>query len=529
MGPAAAPDAIALEIFKSLFASIAEEMGAVLGRTAFSPNIKERRDYSCALFDAQGRMVAQAAHLPVHLGSMPASVAAAIESLELGPGDVAILNDPYLGGTHLPDITLVAPVHFQKEGKPSLVGYVANRAHHADIGGSSPGSMPLAAELYEEGFIIPPVKLAEAGEIDEKVVTLICRNVRTPDERRGDLTAQLACARTGARRLGEIVAKYGLAEVHRQMRRLIDYSEALTRQAIGRVPDGRYVYEDFLDDDGLSEEPVRIQADVTIEGDSLTVDLTGSSPASAGPVNAVLAVTQSAVLYVVRCIVGEAVPANHGCMLPIRVVAPEGSVVNASPPHAVSAGNVETSQRIVDVLLGALAKAIPDLIPAASQGTMNNLAFGGYDPARGRPFAYYETIAGGMGARPGMAGLSGIHTHMTNTLNTPIEALEFEMPLRVREYAFRRGSGGRGRDPGGEGLRRSLEFLAEVDFTIISDRRRTRPYGLQGGQPGAPGRNLLLRAGARRPRELPSKVRVVLAPGDVVTIETPGGGGWGTA
>ncbi len=518
-------DAITLEIFKSLFSSIAEEMGAVLGRTGFSPNIKERQDYSCALFDGEGRMVAQAAHLPVHLGSMPASVAAAIDHVDLGPGDIAILNDPFLGGTHLPDITLVAPVH----AGTRLIGYVANRAHHADVGGASPGSMPLSTELYQEGLIIPPVKLAEGGRIDEKLVTLLCRNVRTPEERRGDLEAQIACAGVGSRRLVEVAEKYGLDEIGHEMQRLIDYSEAMTRDALRKIPDGAYSFEDVLDDDGLSNEPVRIQVRISIDGDTLTADFAGSAPASDGPVNAVLAVTESAVLYVVRCIAGEAVPANHGCMIPLTVLAPRGSIVNALPPHAVSAGNVETGQRIVDVFLGAMAQALPDRIPAASQGTMNNLAFGGRDPMRERPFAYYETIAGGMGARPGMPGISGIQTHMTNTLNTPVEALEFELPIRVREYAIRRGSGGHGRYAGGDGLRRSIEFLAETDFTVISDRRRRGPYGLAGGEAGSPGRNLLTRSGASRPRLLPSKARVALAPGDVVTVETPGGGGWGEA
>ena len=515
-------DAIALEIFKSLFASIAEEMGAALGRCGFSPNIKERQDYSCALFDPRGRLVAQAAHLPVHLGSMPASVKAAIESVEMGDGDVAILNDPFLGGTHLPDITLVAPVYAHTR----LAGYAANRAHHADIGGASPGSMPLSSELYQEGLIIPPIKLVEAGRTDEKVLTLVCRNVRTPDERLGDLRAQIASARTGMSRLLEIVEKYGLDEVLEQMGRLLHYSETLTRGAIRRIPDGAYSFEDHLDDDGLSGAPVKIKVRVIVDGDTLTADFTGTDTESAGPVNAVLAVTESALLYVVRCVAGEAVPSNAGCMAPLRVVAPRGTVVNALPPKAVSAGNVETSQRVVDVLLGALAQALPKTIPAASQGTMNNLAFGGKDPYRGRPFAYYETIAGGMGGRPGAPGVSGIHTHMTNTLNTPVEALEFELPLRVTEYSIRRGSGGKGRYSGGDGVRRSMEFLAETDFTVVSDRRSTGPYGLQGGAPGTAGRNLVTRAG-KAPAEVASKVRLTLRPGDTFTVETPGGGGWG--
>ncbi len=520
-------DPITLEIFKSLFASVAEEMGAVLGRTGFSPNIKERHDFSCALFDAEGRMVAQAAHLPVHLGSMPASVAAAIANVDLGPEDVAVLNDPYLGGTHLPDVTMVMPVHVEIDGGPRLVGYVANRAHHADIGGASPGSMPLATDLFQEGLIIPPVKLVEGGETDERVMELICRNVRTPVERRGDLAAQLSASSVGARRLTDIVAKYGHGEVRDHMQGLLDYSEALTRAAIRRIPPGKYSFEDSLDGDGLSDERVTIRVEVTVDGDTLLVDFSGSAPEQRGPVNAVQAVTDSAVLYVVRCIAGEAVPANHGCMAPVRVVAPEGTVVNARPPRAVSAGNGETSQRMVDVLLGALAKALPDVIPAASQGTMNNLAFGGYDPARQRSFAYYETIAGGMGARPSAPGLSAVQTHMTNTMNTPIEALEFEMPLRVREYSVRRGSGGAGRQRGGDGVCRSIEFLVATDLTVISDRRTTRPYGLSGGEAGQPGRNTVTRAESGEEERLPSKVRVDLHPGDVLTIETPGGGGWG--
>ena len=522
-------DAVTLEIFKSLFSAVAEEMGAALGRTGLSTNIKERRDYSCALFDAQGRMVAQAAHLPVHLGSMPASVAAAIEHVELGPGDVAILNDPYLGGTHLPDITLVMPVFVTQDGREAIAGYVANRAHHADIGGASPGSMPLATDLFQEGLVIPPVKLVERGVIDRQLLALICRNVRTPEERRGDLTAQIGCAQLGARRLAETVDQYGLEEVAQHMQGLLDYSETMTRDAIRRIPSGRYTFQDVLDGDGLTDEPVPIRVEVIIEGDTLTADFSGSAPQTAGPVNAVLAVTQSAVLYVVRCVAGESAPANQGCLAPVRIIAPEGTVVNAKRPAAVSAGNVETSQRIVDVLFGALAQALPERIPAASQGTMNNLAFGGYDPVRRRPFAYYETIGGGMGARPSLPGDSAIHTHMTNTLNTPVEALEFDLPVRVREYSIRRGSGGRGRHAGGDGLRRSLEFLAEADCTIVSDRRTSRPYGLAGGEAGAAGRNLVRRKGSDADEETPAKTRIALSPGDVLTIETPGGGGWGEA
>ena len=520
-------DAVSLEIFKSLFSSVAEEMGAVLGRTAFSANIKERRDFSCALFDDHGLMVAQAAHLPVHLGSMPASVAAVIAEMALQPGDVAILNDPYLGGTHLPDITLVMPVFTERGEAMELAGYVANRAHHADIGGAAPGSMPLSTDLYQEGLIIPPLKLLQNGKMDNQLMAIICRNVRTPDERRGDLEAQLACVRTGERRLLEIIGRYGLGDVREHMAGLLTYSEALTRAAIRRIPPGRYAFEDALDNDGISDVPVPIKVTVTVKGDRLTFDFTGTAAETDGPVNAVLAVTESAVLYVVRCITGEGIPANQGCMVPIRIVAPPGTIVNARPSRAVSAGNVETSQRIVDVLFGALAKALPDKIPAASQGTMNNLAFGGFDDVRGRPFAYYETIGGGTGGAPNAPGLSAVQSHMTNTLNTPIEALEFDLPVRVKEYAIRRGTGGAGRHPGGDGLRRTLEFLATADCTIVSERRTIKPYGLAGGLPGTPGRTILHRAGSDERVVLPSKTRLKLHPGDSITIETPGGGGWG--
>jgi len=515
--------AITLGLFNSLFASVAEEMGAVLSRTGFSANIKERQDYSCAVFDGDGRLVAQAAHLPVHLGSMPASVAAAIRNLEMFPGDVAILNDPFLGGTHLPDVTLVAPAYEGGE----LIGYVANRAHHADIGGSSPGSMPLSTEIYQEGLIIPPIKLVEDGVVDSKVVELLCRNVRTPDERRGDLAAQISAIRVGVSRVSEMTLKHGIQQVRMQMRRLIEYGEVLTRDTIRGIPIGRYEFTDVLDDDGISGDAVVIRAEIIIKDDSLTVDFSGTSPASAGPVNTVVAVAESALLYVVRCLMCGEGPTNAGCMVPLRLIAPANTVVSAEPPHAVSAGNVETSQRIVDVLLGALAQALPDVVPAASQGTMNNLAFGGYDSRHKRAFAYYETIGGGMGARPGADGLSAVQTHMTNTLNTPVEALEFEMPVRVIEYAVRRGSGGSGRHRGGDGTRRVLRFLVATDFTVISDRRRHPPYGLQGGRPGALGRNALIRSGSAQIKELPSKTRLILEPGDTVVIESPGGGGWG--
>ena len=519
-------DPISLEVFKNLFVSVAEEMGVTLGRTAYSPNIKERLDYSCAMFDHEGRMVAQAAHIPVHLGSMPASVDAALANLRLQPGDVVILNDPYLGGTHLPDITLVAPV-FLDEGDPDvLVGFVANRGHHADIGGMTPGSLPLSTELYQEGFIIPPLKLTAGGLLNQEVVELLCRNSRTPVERRGDLSAQVAAIRTGERRLQEIVTRYGLPLVREHMEALMEYSERLMRASIRAIPDGTYAFRDYLDDDGISDEPVLLAAAVTVAGDEVTMDFSDTSEQRPGCVNTPVAVAYSAALYVLLCLAPGEIPSNHGCMRPLRLVAPQGSMVNAQPPHAVSGGNVETSQRIVDVLLGALAKALPEVVPAASQGTMNNLLVGGHHPDHDTPYVYYETIAGGMGARPTKDGLDAVQAHMTNTLNTPIEALEFQFPMRVVRYAVRQGSGGAGRFRGGNGIVREMEFLAPARVTVISERRRFQPYGLQGGHPGEVGENVLVRMGVEE-MPLPAKVTFDVQPGDVLRIVTPGGGGWG--
>lgn len=516
-------DPIQLEIFRNLFYAVAEEMGETLCRTAFSPNIKERRDYSCAVFDGHGRMVAQGEHMPVHLGSMPQSVESAVRHIAMSPGDIVVLNDPYRGGTHLPDITLVAPVCSRRSRQP--LAYVANRAHHADLGGMTPGSMPLSTSIFQEGVRIPPVKLMRAGEIDTAVMQMILANVRTPEEREGDLTAQIAALRTGERRLLEMAGKYGVRTTRRYMKELQDYAERMTRAAIAAMPDGTYRFEDVLDDDGIEPHPVPIRVAVTIQGDEATVDFTGSAPQVRGSMNAVYAITYSATFYVFRCVVDVPIPSNYGGQKPLRVIAPEGSVVHARFPAAVAGGNVETSQRIVDVLLGALAQAVPDRIPAASSGTMNNLTIGGVDPKTGEPFAYYETIAGGMGARPGADGISGIHTHMTNTMNTPIEALEHAYPLRILCYRFRQGSGGDGCYCGGDGVRRDIQSLVRAEATILSERRRGRPYGLHGGRPGESGENVLVRGG--KEKRLPGKVQIHLEPGDVLSIRTPGGGGWG--
>lgn len=516
-------DPIKLEIYNNLFASVAEEMGVALRRTGYSPNIKERRDYSCAVFDAQGDMVAQAAHIPVHLGSMPISVKKVIERFMFEPGDAVLLNDPYWGGTHLPDVTLVSPVFVKGSAKPSY--FVANRAHHADIGGIAPGSMTLATEIFQEGLRIPPVKLFERGRMNQGVFDLILANVRTPREREGDLDAQVAANEIGIRRLLEITERYGPEETTRYMKELQLYAERMTREAIRRIPDGRYAFEDSLDDDGVEEEPVKICVTITIHGDEAIIDFTGSSPQVKGGVNAISAVTLSAVFYVFRCLVEFDIPSNAGCFAPLTVIAPEGTVVNARFPAAVAGGNVETSQRIVDVLLGALSQAVPEKVPAASAGTMNNLTIGGFDPRRGESFAYYETIGGGMGARPTKDGIDAVHTHMTNTLNTPIEALEHTYPLRVLRYEIRRGSGGWGRYRGGDGIRRDIQVLADAQISLLAERRRFRPYGLFGGEPGQAGEDVLMTSEGER--RLGSKGSFFAQAGSIISIRTPGGGGYG--
>ncbi len=546
------PDPIEFEIFKNFFVSIAEEMGVTLCRTGFSPNIKERLDYSCALYDADGHTIAQGDHLPVHLGAMPLSVRAAIDHVRMEPGDTVILNDPFRGGTHLPDITLVTPVFLAKKssGAPSQTAssfevgstklkpafFVANRAHHSDVGGMSPGSMPLAREVFQEGLILPPVKLVKRGKIDAEILALILANVRTPDEREGDLTAQIAANRVGATRLLDLVRRYGHKRTAHYAALTQDYAERVLRQTIRAIPDGTYDFSDALDNDGFSDTPVCIRCVIRIVGDSAEVDFTGTDPQTTGGVNANLAITLSATFYSFRCLVTEDVLYNDGIARPIRVIAPPGTVVNAQHPSAVAGGNVETSQRITDVVLGALSRALPDLIPAGSQGTMNNVTLGGAfppgDPRAGQPFAYYETAGGGMGGRNGLAGLSGVHTHMSNTRNTPVEALEQALPLRITTYALREGSGGCGQFRGGEGLIREYEVLTETSATILTDRRESQPYGApfgdQSGAPGASGRNILIRADGTEER-LPAKTRFELYPGDRLRIETPGGGGFGKA
>lgn len=518
-------DPIEFEIFKNIFHSIAEEMGITLCRTGFSPNIKERLDYSCAIYDRGGESIAQGDHMPVHLGAMPLSVAAALRAVRMEPGDMVILNDPFRGGTHLPDITVVQPVYLDglTDG-PAF--FVANRAHHSDVGGISPGSMPLAKEVFQEGLILPPVRLMTGGEMNRDLLAIMLANVRTPEEREGDLSAQIAANRVGERRLREVVARYGFEKTDGYARAVQDYAERILRRTIAAIPDGTYSFEDFLDDDGFGTERIRIGATVRIMGDSAEVDFTGSAGQTTGGVNANLAITMSATVYCFRCLVEEDVLYNAGISRPVRLIAPEGSVVNARHPAAVAAGNVETSQRITDVVLGALAKALPGVIPAASQGTMNNVTLGGTRPSDDSAFAYYETIAGGMGGRKGLPGLSGVHTHMSNSRNTPIEAMEHFLPVRIARYGLRSGSGGEGKYSGGEGVVREYEMLASTSVTLLTERRASSPYGAEGGEPGAPGRNTLVRRDGTEQR-LSAKTSLEMSAGERLRIETPGGGGFG--
>jgi N-methylhydantoinase B len=504
-------DPVTLSVLASALAGIAEEMGAVLIRGAYSSNIKERRDCSAALFDARGRLVAQAEHIPVHLGAMPESVAAVIEH-DPEPGDVFVLNDPFRGGTHLPDITLVSPIALEGE----VIGYGVTRAHHSDIGGMSPGSMPSdSRELLQEGLVIPPLRLERGGEVVDDVLDLILANVRTPDVRRGDLRAQLASNRLAERRLGELIERRGRDTVLTAFDEVLAYAERRTREALRELPDGRYEARGEMEGDGVTEDDVEIAVAVTVEGDGLVVDFEGTADAVAGNVNCPLAVTHSACYFALRVLLPGDVPANAGAYAPVEVRAPEGSLVCAQPPSAVVAGNVETSQRIADTVLLALSQAVD--LPAQGQGTMNNLIIGG------RGWTYYETIGGGQGASAAGDGPSGVHVGMSNTLNTPVEALELEYPMRVERYELRSGSGGEGGHRGGDGIERAVRVLEPATLSLLSDRRRHEPQGARGGQPGEVGANLL------DGEALGAKATRALEADAVVTVCTPGGGGYGSA
>ena len=521
------PDAVELEVFRHLFTALAEEMGAALKRASFSPNIKERRDYSCALFNPSGQAVSLGDHMPVHLGAMPMSVSAAIDELGvIAPGDVICLNDPFRGGTHLPDITLISSVH-APDGE--LMGFVASRAHHSDVGGSTPGSMPLAREIFEEGLRIPPVRLYQDGVRNDGVWALLLANVRTPVERAGDLDAQIAALNTGATRLLDIAQRRGIQATLEAMDALIAYADRLVEAGLAQIPDGHYEGEDILEDDGFGSGPIPIRARLDISGSRVRIDFEGTSPQVPGGVNAVAAITSSATRYVVRCIVeallGEPLPAGGGSMSSVSLQLPERSVVNAALPSSVAAGNVETSQRVTDVLFRAFGLALPELMPALSQGTMNNTTVGGMDPRTGEAFAYYETVGGGMGAGPNGDGLSGVHVHMSNSLNTPVEALEHAYPFRITQYGIRRGSGGAGTYRGGDGLRRDLQVLGPARVALLCERRERGPSGARGGEDGATGENVLIRDGEER--VLKGKDTFWVEAGDIISIRSPGGGGWG--
>ena len=548
-------DPVQAEVWRHLFASIAEEMGATLERTAYSPNIKERLDHSCALFDQKGRLLAQAAHIPVHLGAMPLMMTAMIEIVSWEPGMMILCNDPRIGGTHLPDLTLVAPVfmNFDTSGEEELVGFVASRAHHADIGGLSAGSLPLSTELFHEGLILPPVKLVQNGMLIEDIVSIVCANSRTPSERRGDLSAQVAANETGVRRFKGLVQRYGYAEFLTRSSESVSYSERAVLNLIESLPPGVYSGEDFLDDDGFGScnipirlkltirhtdnpdesEPVDASNERSVGSASLTFDFSGSSPQVKGSLNATEAITRSACQYVVRCLIEEEIPMNAGCFLPLAVIVEEGSVLNARFPAAVAGGNVETSQRVVDTILRAFAKILPGKIPALSQGTMNNITIGGYDLVRGRPFAYYETLGGGAGGSSSSPGASGIHTHMTNTRNTPVEVFETHYPMRVLEYSIAEGTGGEGEHRGGDGLIRRVELLNDAQISILTERRASSPSGISGGGDGAPGKNtlsIIVDAHATTEyvmSELPAKWSDHVSEGSILSVRTPGGGGWG--
>ena len=507
-------DAIQLSIFSSRISAVCDEMGAVLRRAAFSPNIRDRLDYSCAVFDPQGQLCAQAAHIPVHLGSMAYAMADLVQCRDWLPGDMVVVNDPFQGGTHLPDVTLIAPVFVDQQ----CAAFVANRAHHADIGADSPGSMPIGNRLDQEGLIISPTVLVKNGEIQQRVLDWISAATHDRAITQGDFSAQISANRSGVKRIRELLTGLGTDEWANGLGILNDYAERMARAALQELPDGCYEFEDFMDDDGQGNTDIRLYVRVTLSADRVSVDFTGTDRQVPGNINCPLPVTAAAVFYVFRCLMDERTPACAGSFRLIQLIAPRGCLVNATPPAAVAAGNVETSSRIVDLVLGALARAIPERVAAASQGTMNNLAMGARDKLGG--WDYYETIAGGMGAAEQGGGLHAVHTHMTNTLNTPIEVVEAAYPLRIRRYALRTGSGGDGQVKGGDGLVREYQFLAPAQVTLLTERRHHSPWGLLGGLHGMAGENRL------NGKILPAKAAFTVESGDRLEIFTPGGGGY---
>ncbi|ADQ68773.1 N-methylhydantoinase B/acetone carboxylase, alpha subunit (plasmid) [Halogeometricum borinquense DSM 11551] len=510
-------DAITLEIMRNQFESVAEEMGQVLITSSYSPNIKERRDCSTALFDADGRLVAQAEHIPVHLGAMPEAVQTVL-GYDPKPGDVFVLNDPFEGGTHLPDVTMVSPLSLDGE----ILGFVVSRAHHADVGGMAPGSMPAGArEIYQEGLRLPPVRLVEGGEVNDDVMSVLLANVRNPGERRADIRAQIAANERAEERLGDLVEEHGKPQVVAAFDAVMAYSRDRVTAELRALPDGEYHARDVLEGDGVTDEDIPIEVTVSTDGETVAVDFDGTAPQVAGNVNAPLAVAKSAVYFVVRCVTDPEIPPNQGCYDPITVSVPEGTLLNPNAPAAVVGGNVETSQRVTDVVFTALAEAAPDRVPAQGQGTMNNLTIGSR-AGGSEGFTYYETIGGGFGGRASGDGMDGVQVGMTNTLNTPIEALEAEYPLFVEEYSLRENSGGRGRYRGGLGIVRSVTIEADATVSLLTERRRVAPKGIAGGEDGATGQNLV------DGESVPAKTTRDVLAGTTVTVRTPGGGGHGT-
>jgi N-methylhydantoinase B len=524
-------DPITLEVLRNALESIADEMGAVLKRTSFSPNIKERMDASCAIFDARAQLVAQAEHVPVHLGSMLRSVEATVAAVgAVEDGDVVIVNDPFTNGSHLPDITVVAPVFVPTDQGGRHIAYVATRAHHADVGGMEPGSMPgNSREIYQEGLVIPAVRLYRRGELQDDVMRMILANVRTPEERRGDLNAQLASLRVGEQRIRELAGRYGIELVTTGFDAILDYAERRMRRRLAEFPPGTYRGEDFLDDDGNSDEPVRVSLAITVSPERLVLDFAGSSPQRPGNINAVAPMTYSASFFAIKLLTDPEIPVNAGTFRNVELRIPEGSFLAARPPAATCAGNTETTQRVADTVLKVCAQFAPDRVPAASQGTMNTIAVGGNDPRDGRPYSYIETIGGGQGGRPMGPGDDGIQCNMTNTMNTPVEALEITYPLRVERYELREGSAGNGKHRGGNGLVRAIRSLGHTArVSLQCERRRFAPYGLQGGADGKPGRNYVRQKDGAI-RDEPGKASLSLGPDEIIVVETPGGGGWGAA
>ncbi|MDH5444916.1 MAG: hydantoinase B/oxoprolinase family protein [Gammaproteobacteria bacterium] len=508
-------NAIELSIFTSRINAVCDEMGTVLQKAAFSPNIRDRLDFSCAIFDAKGELCAQAAHIPVHLGSMAYAMQGIVTNIEWQEGDMIIVNDPYLGGTHLPDITLIAPVYHDD----ILQAFVVNRAHHADIGGETPGSMPISGSLDEEGIIIPPSHLLREGQVDEACLSNIVGQTRSELQGRGDFAAQISANRTGLTRLSLLISQMGSSNFQQALHELNAYGERLAQAALAVIPDGEYSFSDYMDDDGLGNQDIKICAKLKVESHQVHVDFSGTAPQTAGNINCPLSVAAAAVYYVFRCLMPAQTPACAGSFRPITLSAPEACLLNAKRPAAVAAGNVETSTRIVDVVMGALAKALPDQIPAASHGSMNNLAMGGV--VNGKSWDYYETMGGGMGASSNQPGLSGVQTHMTNTRNTPIEVLESRYPVRLHIYSIRKGSGGQGTQPGGDGLVREFEFLADTTVTLLTERRTHQPWGLAGGKPAQPGENSL------NQQVLGSKFTAQVKANDRLRLSSAGGGAWG--